>query len=170
MGLFDFFSKTKKAHSEHNHDYSVSNEKIKYEYPIADFQKDFVVEEIKKMNSLLKTIKYTSSLHMDSDALTPDSYFRFDPFTPKTGKISKYPCMLHISSTVYMGYNITLYYDINDNIGKGTINIATSKYNYDISIKTVDSNLKIMKVVTTDDNLNNEKLYHVMSNGEIFAK
>jgi hypothetical protein len=140
------------------------------EYPIADFQKDFVISEIEKMNELLKTLKHTKKLHMDSNALTDNSYFRYTPFTSKTGKISKYPCMLFASSSVYMGYNVCLHYDIYDNIGKGHINIATHKCSYSIDLKTVNRELKIMKVISLDEKIGSIKLYHVMANGEVYSK
>lgn len=171
MGLFDFF--TRKSSVNVTPPLPTKQDRVdlsKLEYPIADFQWEFVKSEIEKLNELFKTLKYTKKLHMDSNALTDNCYFRFTPFTPKTGKISKYPCMLYACSSVYMGYTVSLHYDINDKIGKGTVNIATSKYNYSVDLRTVNNELKIMKVIATDDNLNNEKLYHVMKNGKIYHK
>lgn len=167
MGLFDFFKKKEESTKQTQPE---TIRKARYTYPIADFQKDYVISEIERLNNLLKTLKYTKGLHMDSSKLTDDSYFAFEPFTAKTGKISKYPCFLHACSTVYMGYSTTIYYDIKDIPCKGSMHIATPKYAYTIDFKAVDGELKIMKVMITDKNLDNEKIYHVMSTGEVYMK
>ena len=168
MGLFDFLKKENKEPLQTPKESNVR--KARYEYPIADFQKEFVISEIERLNALLQTTKYTKKLHMDSSKLTDDSYFGFEPFTVKTQKISKYPCFLHASSTIYMGYSVTIYYDVKDVACKGMIHISTKKFAYTIDFKNVNGDLKIMKVVTTDNKLNNEKLYHIMADGTVYAK
>ncbi len=167
MGLFNF-PKPKQfiVHKEDTN--AVPSKSTNLDYPVADFQWDFVKSEIEKLNKLLKTLDCTKKLHMDSNTLTADSYFRYEPFTPKTGKISKYPCILHACSTTYMGYSISIWYDINDNIGKGQLHIATKHLTYTVDFKTQDSHLIISKVITTDDSLNNHKLYHIQKDGTVF--
>ena len=142
---------------------------VHLDYPVADFQWDFVKAEIAKLNKLLKTLDCTRKLHMDSNALTPDSYFRYEPFTPKTGKISKYPCILHACSTVYMGYSVSISYDVKDIIGKGQMHISTMSLSYTIDFKNINGDLTITKVITTDDNFNNRKLYHIQKDGTIYT-
>ena len=169
MGLFDFLKKEKR-HSAPVYSAPISLDFGELEYPIAEFQKDYVIGEVEKINSILKELKYTKHLHMDSSKLTPNSCFCFTPFTEKTRKISKYPCMLKALSTMYMGYTLHIYYDIKDIPGKAMLSYATPNLNYTIDFKNVNGNLQIMKVVTTDKNLDNEKLYHIMADGTIFCK
>lgn len=173
-----FYSKpTESKHTSNNNTYTQvkttsapNGSAMKYDYPIADFQWNFVKDEVDRLNDLLKTLEYTKELHMNSNALTNDSYFRYEPFTPKTGKISKYPCMLHACSTVYMGYSVSIYYDVKDIPCKGSMHIATPNLTYTIDFKNIDGTLQITKVITTDKNLDNEKLYHIMANGEVYKK
>lgn len=166
MGLFDLF-KPKQLTVQSQAPTVTPTPIQNLDYPIADFQQNFVKTEIEKLNTLLKTLDCTKKLHMDSNSLTPDSYFRFEPFTPKTGKISKYPCMLHACSNVYMGYSVSIWYDINDIIG-GQMHISSKNLTYTIDFKTVDDNLTITKVISTDGNLDNHKLYHVQKDGTVF--
>lgn len=165
MWLLNIFKKNKHMEKSEN---IATVQKNNLDYPVADFQRDFVRSEIEKLNKLLKTLDCTKKLHMDSNALTSDCYFRYEPFTPKTSKISKYPCMLHACSSVYMGYSVSIWYDVNDIIGKGHMHISTKNLSYTIDFKTLDNNLIISKVVTTDDNLNNRKLYHIQKDGTVF--
>ncbi len=169
MRLLDFLTHSKSTTLVSSNN-TEPQRKFKFDYPVADFQWDFVESEIEKLNKLLKTVTCTKKLHMDSQALTKDSYFRYEPFTLKTGKISKYPCSLCACSTVYMGYSAFISYDINDNIGKGHMHISTKKYAYTIDFKNIDGKLTITKVVTTDDDMNNEKLYHLQKDGTVFKK
>lgn len=168
MGLFSFF-KQKSSTIKQPVINTMQTNNNTFDYPVADFQWEFVKEEIEMLNELLKTVDCTKKLHMDSNALTKDSYFRYVPFTPKTGKISKYPCMLHACSNIYMGYSVSIWYDIKDNIGKGQIHIATKFLTYTIDFKTSEKGLIITKVVTTDDKLNNRKLYHIQKDGTVFT-
>lgn len=172
MGLFNLFKRntTKSVPSPAKKVQKRPSKQYRHEFPIANFQLPFAKSEVEKLNELLKTLDCTRKLHMNSNAITPDSYFRYTPFTEKTGKISKYPCMLHICSTVHMGYSVTIHYDIHDNIGKGTMHLATPKLAYTIDFKNSNGVLKIMKVVTTDDKFGNVKLYHEMANGDIYQK
>lgn len=171
MGLFDFIKDIKnktivlEATTE-----TKPEQKFQFDYPVADFQWDFVASEIKRMNKLLKTLECTKHLRMDSKALTPDSYFRYEPFTLKTGKISKYPCILYACSTVYMGFSVSIYYNTADEACKGTIFISKPKCTYTIDYKKVNNELKIMKVITTNNNNESEKLYHIKASGEIYQK
>lgn len=167
MGIFNFL-KSKQFTTCKTSVNSMQAKGTNLDYPIADFQWEFVKSEIEKLNKLLKTLDCTKKLHMDSNALTSDCYFRYGPFTPKTGKISKYPCMLHACSSVYMGYSVSIWYDVNDIIGKGQMHIATKYLSYTIDFKTLDNNLIISKVVTTDGNLNNRKLYHIQKDDTVF--
>ena len=168
MGLFDFL-KTKQSTIQHPIGNVTQTQSNHLDYPIADFQWNYVKSEIERLNELLKTVDCTKKLHMNINVLTEDSYFRYEPFTPKTGKISKYPCMLHACANTYMGYSVSIWYDIKDNIGKGQMHIATRLLTYTIDFKTVNNGLIITKVVTTDDKLNNRKLYHVQKDGTVFT-
>ena len=167
MGLFDFL-KPKSSAIQQPAIKTMPTQNPNLDYPVADFQWEFVKAEVERLNKLLKTLDCTKKLHIDSNALTPDSYFRYEPFTPKTGKISKYPCILHACSTVYMGFSVSIWYDINDIIGKGQMHIATKSLSYTIDFKMVDQNLIITKVITTDSNLKNHKLYHIQKDGTVF--
>ena len=169
MGLFDFFKK-KEPIIEQVTSIPMQFSFGELEYPIVEFQKPYVVAEIESINSILKELKYTKHLHLDSSKLTPNSCYSFTPFTTKTRKISKFPCMLKACSTVYMGYTLHIYYDINDIPGKAMLNCATPDLTYTIDFKNVNGTLQITKVVTTNSNLDNEKLYHVMASGEIYCK
>lgn len=167
MGLFDFL-KPKPFVAQQPAINVMPAQNPNLDYPVADFQWEFVKTEVNRLNELLKTLDCTKKLHIDSNALTADSYFRYEPFTPKTGKISKYPCMLHACSTMYMGFSASIWYDINDIIGKGNMLIATKSLSYTIDFKTVDNKLVITKVITTDKNLDNHKLYHIQKDGTVF--
>jgi len=168
MGLFDFMKpKQSITYKAERSAFQAKNTNL--DFPVADFQWEFVKSEIEKLNKLLKTLDCTKKLHMDSNALTSDCYFSYEPFTPKTGKINKYPCMLHACSTTYMGYSVSIWYDINDFIGKGQMRIATKHLTYTIDFKTLNGNLIINKVITTDDSLNNRKLFHIQKDGTVFT-
>lgn len=171
MGFFDFLKDiTNKTIISETTTSTKPEQKLRFDYPVADFQWDFVVSEIKRLNKLLKTLECTKHLRMDSTALTHDSYFRYEPFTLKTGRISKYPCILYACSTVYMGYSVSIFYNSADEACKGTISISKQKCDYTIDYKKVDNELKIIKVITTNNKNGNEKLYHIKSNGEIYQK
>jgi len=139
-----------------------------FDYPVADFQWPFVVSEIKKLNTLLLSLNCTKKLKMNSKALTPDSYFRYEPFTIKTRKISKCPCMLHACSSVYRGYHASIWYDISDNIQHGDMSISCKKGTYFIDFKSVDQNLIITKVILVTDT-KTKKLYHIDRNGNVLT-
>lgn len=165
MGIWNFLKKKSISNTE-----NIGNEertrKVRFEYPIAEYQKQFVIAEVEKMNVLLKTLDCTKKLYLDSDKLTADSIFCFEPFTIKTMKISKYPCILRACSTMYLGYGVSIYYDINDDIGKGHLYVATQRCSYTIDFKNSSGILKITKVITTDDK-GNTKLYHEQKDGTI---
>ena len=86
MGLLNIFKKNKHMEKSEN---IATVKRNNLDYPVADFQWDFVKSEIEKLNKLLKTLDCTKKLHMDSNALTSDCYFRYEPFTPKKYKKDK---------------------------------------------------------------------------------
>lgn len=169
MGFLDIFKKSNSKDSVTQEAIQIPDRKFRLDYPVADFQWKFVISEIEKLNSLLNTLNCTKHLRMNSNALTQDSYFRYEPFTLKTGKISKYPCSLFACSTVYMGYSALIAYDTNDLACKGHMHITTKPLTYTIDFKNINGNLVITKVITTDSSSDNHKLYHLQKDGTIFT-
>ena len=125
--------------------------------------------QISLINDMLRDNKYTRRLHLASDKLTSDSYIRHTPATP-TGKPSKYPYMIFACSSMYGGYSLCLYYLQSDEVGKAQAHIAAGKLSYTIDFRRDDGALRIIKVITTDDNYNNDKLYHIMADGTVYQK
>ena len=168
MGLFDFLKPKEKSKINNKQVETANTRKVKYEFPIANNQKGMVLEELTKMNDLLKSLDCTKKLFLDPSIITFGSCsLAFEPFTVKTMKISKCPCYLKISATVYGGYTVIIYYDIDDNIVKGKISAFSKKLTYTIDFKNNSGKLQIMKVLTTNDNGDNKKLYHLTKDGEI---
>lgn len=162
MGLFNFHKQRPTP--------SVQTPFKNADAPLTSQQIEDAKLEIIKLNILLKGNKYTAHLKMNPEKITPDSYIRLTPYTEKTKKPSKYPRMISISSTMYQGYSITLYYTQNGDIGKGNILIFASNLTYTIDLKTVNSQLCIVKIMTTDEKNNTEKLYHIKADGTVFEK
>lgn len=170
MSIFDFLKKQKIG--------SISTKNVyKHDFTVADFQWDFVNSEIEKLEYLLSRNEYTKHLYFDKSIFSKnDCGFRFRPFTEKTLKISKYPCILDIRSypanyakkQFIIYYGASLYYDINDHIGKGQMFVHTQQHAYTIDLKNINHTLTITKIILTDKNLDNHKLYHLQKDGTVF--
>lgn len=166
MGIFSkLFQKT--SHDNYVKTSHVAN--TKYDYPIQSWQKHFIINDIHTLNALLLTNEYTKKLHLDDKNIWSNSYIRYIPFTEKTQKISKYPCMIYVCEANYGGYTATIFYDCKDIICKGNINIS-GKTTYSIEYKRKDGLLTIMKVLISDKNGNYEKVYHLQKDGSIISK